>query len=86
MRLPGLGGRPSDLPRIKPPRQPARSSLAGGRGEGRRSVWWGVCLPRSPELVVALLAILKTGGAYLPLDPGYPQSDWLSCCKTARPA
>ena len=32
----------------------------------------GVCLPRSLDLVIALFAILKTGGAYLPLDPGYP--------------
>ncbi|HKH45843.1 MAG TPA: amino acid adenylation domain-containing protein, partial [Thermoanaerobaculia bacterium] len=32
----------------------------------------GVCLERKPELVVALLAVLKSGGAYLPLDPVYP--------------
>ncbi|HEX8708052.1 MAG TPA: amino acid adenylation domain-containing protein, partial [Pyrinomonadaceae bacterium] len=28
---------------------------------------------RSPEMVIAVLATLKAGGAYLPLDPAYPQ-------------
>ncbi|MFH0518038.1 amino acid adenylation domain-containing protein [Streptomyces sp. M41] len=32
----------------------------------------GVCLDRSPGLVVAMLAILKAGAAYVPLDPEYP--------------
>ncbi|MFK8906265.1 amino acid adenylation domain-containing protein [Streptomyces sp. YS-3] len=32
----------------------------------------GVCLTRSPELIVALLAVLKCGGAYLPFDAGWP--------------
>ncbi|WP_224360633.1 non-ribosomal peptide synthetase [Hyalangium versicolor] len=32
----------------------------------------GVCLERSPEMVIALLGILKAGAAYVPLDPAYP--------------
>jgi amino acid adenylation domain-containing protein len=31
-----------------------------------------LCLPRSPEMVVGLLAILAAGGAWVPLDPDYP--------------
>ena len=33
----------------------------------------GVCVERCPEMVVALLAVLKTGAAYVPLDPSYPE-------------
>jgi amino acid adenylation domain-containing protein len=33
----------------------------------------GVCVERSLEMVVGLLGVLKAGGAYIPLDPAYPQ-------------
>ena len=34
----------------------------------------GLCVERSPEMVIGLLGILKAGGAYLPLDPDYPHA------------
>jgi amino acid adenylation domain-containing protein len=34
----------------------------------------GLCLPRSPEMVAALLAVLRSGAAYVPLDPTFPRS------------
>jgi len=33
----------------------------------------GVCLPRSPALMIAILSIWKAGGVYIPLDPAYPE-------------
>ncbi|MEH1894877.1 MAG: amino acid adenylation domain-containing protein [Nostoc sp.] len=32
-----------------------------------------LCVERSLEMIIGLLAILKTGGAYVPIDPNYPQ-------------
>jgi amino acid adenylation domain-containing protein len=33
----------------------------------------GVCLERTPELIISLLAVHKAGGAYVPMDPAYPR-------------
>ncbi|MFD8008536.1 amino acid adenylation domain-containing protein [Streptomyces mirabilis] len=47
------------------------ANLLAGRGIGPESVV-AVCMERGVDLVVSLLAVLKAGGAYLPVDPGYP--------------
>ncbi|RKN77556.1 amino acid adenylation domain-containing protein [Streptomyces klenkii] len=49
----------------------ARQLTAAGVGPGDLVA---LSLPRSAELVVAVLGVLKAGAAYLPVDPGYPDA------------
>jgi len=44
-----------------------------GLGVGPESLV-GLCLNRSPEMLVGLLGVLKAGGAYVPLDPAFPEA------------
>jgi amino acid adenylation domain-containing protein len=57
---------------------------------GRRGVVPGsqvaILLDRSPELLVALLAVLKSGSAYIPLDPAYPAERLRHVFENSRPA
>ncbi|MDO3652556.1 plipastatin non-ribosomal peptide synthetase PpsC [Bacillus subtilis] len=42
------------------------------RGVSNESIV-GILSERSPDMLIAVLAVLKAGGAYLPLDPAYPK-------------
>ncbi|WP_155385882.1 non-ribosomal peptide synthetase [Catellatospora paridis] len=54
------------------------------RGAGPERVV-GLCLPRSAEMIVAQVAVLKAGAAYLPLDPDYPADRIAYMVDDARP-
>jgi amino acid adenylation domain-containing protein len=45
----------------------------------------GICAERSTELVIALLAVLKAGAAYVPLDPHYPDERLAYMLRDAAP-
>lgn len=46
----------------------------------------GICMERSPEMVIGILGILKAGGAYLPMDPAYPAARLAYIVEDARPS
>ncbi|WP_189986788.1 amino acid adenylation domain-containing protein [Streptomyces capoamus] len=60
----------------------ARLLMSHGAGPQRLVA---VALPRSFDLVVALLAVLKTGAAYVPLDTGYPADRLAYMLDDSRP-
>ncbi|GAA2597835.1 non-ribosomal peptide synthetase DhbF [Dactylosporangium fulvum] len=61
----------------------ARLLLRRGVGPGRLAA---LALPRGAGLVTALLAVLKTGAGYLPLDPQYPAERLRFTLQDAAPA
>jgi non-ribosomal peptide synthetase component F len=56
-----------------------------GRGIGPESLV-ALALPRSSQMIIALLGILKAGAAYLPLDPDYPLERLAYMLRDAEPA
>ncbi|MFF8816159.1 amino acid adenylation domain-containing protein [Streptomyces pactum] len=61
------------------------AGLLAGRGIGPESVV-AVSMPRCPELVTAVLAVVRTGAAYLPVDPDYPAERITHMLRDSRPA
>ncbi|MFF4398372.1 amino acid adenylation domain-containing protein [Streptomyces sp. NPDC001480] len=60
------------------------AQLIAGRGAGPES-FVAVALPRGADLIVAVLAVLKAGAAYLPLEPGHPAGRLAHTLADARP-
>ncbi|MER7172958.1 amino acid adenylation domain-containing protein [Streptomyces mesophilus] len=65
-------------------RASALARTLAGQGVGTESLV-AVSLPRSADLVIALLAVLKAGAAYLPVDPKYPSHRLEAILDEARP-
>ncbi|MBO2436066.1 amino acid adenylation domain-containing protein [Actinomadura nitritigenes] len=61
----------------------ARELIARGIGAEDRVA---IVLPRTPEIVVAILGVLKAGAAYVPVDPEYPADRIAYMLDDCRPA
>ncbi|SCF49033.1 non-ribosomal peptide synthase domain TIGR01720/amino acid adenylation domain-containing protein [Micromonospora matsumotoense] len=59
--------------------------LLASRGVGAEDVV-ALALPRTADAITAILAVLKCGAAYLPLDPAYPPARVAAMLADARPA
>jgi amino acid adenylation domain-containing protein len=66
-------------------RAAALASCLRGAGAGN-GVLIGIAMERSLDMVAGLLAILKTGAAYLPLDPDLPEARLRLLVEDAQPA
>ena len=60
----------------------ARYLIALGAGPERLVT---IAMPRSPDMIVAVLAVLKAGAAYVPVDPAYPADRIAFMLADARP-
>ncbi len=67
-------------------REAERLAVQLKRAGAKRGTLVAVCLERTLWLPAALLAVLKTGAAYLPLDPGTPKARRELCLEDANPA
>ncbi|MFI6230578.1 amino acid adenylation domain-containing protein [Micromonospora echinospora] len=56
-----------------------------GRHGARRGTRVAIGLERGPDAVIALLAVLKSGASFVPLDPGYPPERLTLMLRDARP-
>ena len=54
---------------MRPPNRLAHLLVGQGVGPGQ---WVALLLSRSAEAIVSILAVLKTGAAYVPIDPAVP--------------
>ena len=61
----------------------AREMIVHGAGPDKPV---GLCLERSPELIISVLGILRTGAAYAPIDPNHPAERIALMLEDAQPS